>query len=154
MTRGATNVGFESAEWANMVIAQVVQTYRSKMRDDLPGEEGDEIVRRRIEHFANKMRPTDVLGPIRIHDVNLGVSAPRVSGVHLIPPAEHFLRPSSENELQAQFEVFYEDSVSISLSTSYVAKIAFLPIHLLVSLRIDLLNFSSPLRQQITLRQP
>ncbi|KDQ63774.1 hypothetical protein JAAARDRAFT_390741 [Jaapia argillacea MUCL 33604] len=146
MTREEANAGFESAGWFNMLIGQVVQTYRSKLRDDLPGEEGDEIVRGRIEDFANKMRPTDVVGHIRIHHVNLGVSAPRVSDVYLLPPDEHFLRPSSENELQARFEVSYEDSVSISISTSYKFDYPFLPSYRVpVSLDINLLFFSSPL---------
>ncbi|KDQ63775.1 hypothetical protein JAAARDRAFT_189313 [Jaapia argillacea MUCL 33604] len=136
-------VEFESAEWFNMLIGQVVQTYRSKLRDDLPGEEGSEIARRRIEDFANKMRPTDVLGPIRIRHVNLGVSAPRLSHARLVLP--------DELELQAQFEVSYADSVSISLSTTYllnppIIRFSRLP----VSLSISLLNFSSP----ITLTAP
>lgn len=36
---------------------QVVETYRSKLRDDLPGAEGEEIARQRIERFANSIRP-------------------------------------------------------------------------------------------------
>lgn len=71
----------ESAEWFNLLLRQVrgrvfpsnctssnrlprfdcgfkvVQTYRSKLRNDLPGPEGDEIARVRIERFANSIRP-------------------------------------------------------------------------------------------------
>lgn len=65
----------ESAEWFNLLLQQVrepkrhlhhallmheaktVETYRSKLRDDLPGSDGDEIARQRIERFANKLRP-------------------------------------------------------------------------------------------------
>ena len=36
---------------------KVVQTYRSKLRDDISGAEGDEVARVRIESFANRIRP-------------------------------------------------------------------------------------------------
>ena len=39
------------------VSLQVVDAYRTKLRGDLPGAEGDEVARRRVEQFANKMRP-------------------------------------------------------------------------------------------------
>ncbi|KDQ63772.1 hypothetical protein JAAARDRAFT_29813 [Jaapia argillacea MUCL 33604] len=144
------NVGFESAEWFNMLIRQVVQTYRSKLRDDLPGPEGDEIARQRIEDFANKMRPTGVLDPIRIHSVDLGISAPRLSNARL-KPHNHSPQPSSEPELQAQFELSYTDTVSISLSTACLFNYPFPSFaRLPVSLTISLSLFSSP----ITLTAP
>jgi hypothetical protein len=40
-----------------LIVSQVVDVYRSKLRDDLPGAEGDEIARKRIEDYANKIRP-------------------------------------------------------------------------------------------------
>lgn len=40
---------------------KILETYRSKLRDDLPGAEGDEVVRRKVEDFANKMRPAALL---------------------------------------------------------------------------------------------
>jgi hypothetical protein len=40
---------------------QIVDAYRSKLRDDRPGVEGDEIARKRIEHFVNVIRPAGFL---------------------------------------------------------------------------------------------
>ena len=70
--------GVESAGWLNVLLHhvrakmyhsedirptsfQVLDSYRAKLRDDLQGADGDEIVRRRVEEFANKMRPTGFL---------------------------------------------------------------------------------------------
>ena len=36
---------------------QVVDVYRSKLRNDIAGIEGDEIARKRIEVYANSNRP-------------------------------------------------------------------------------------------------
>ncbi len=44
---------------------QVLDAYRTKLRDDLPGPEGDEVARKRVEAFANKMRPPGFL--VRVH---------------------------------------------------------------------------------------
>jgi maintenance of mitochondrial morphology protein 1 len=72
-----TGSGVESADWINILlhqvryslhtahpsllpvlsILQVVDAYRAKLRSDLPGAEGDEVARRRVEEFANKIRP-------------------------------------------------------------------------------------------------
>jgi maintenance of morphology protein 1 len=78
-------------------LPQVLDAYRSKLRDDLDGPDGDEIVRKRVEELANKMRPISVLvspntpnahpshsshpcqDPIKIHAVDLGASSPRLS---------------------------------------------------------------------------
>jgi hypothetical protein len=40
---------------------QVIETYRSKYRDDLEGPVGDEVVRAKIEELANKLRPESLL---------------------------------------------------------------------------------------------
>ena len=40
---------------------QVADVYRSKLRDDLQGVEGDEVLRRRVEEFVNIMRPSGIL---------------------------------------------------------------------------------------------
>lgn len=76
---GAESEVPESLEWFNILLRQVcvnpcqrcrvrissplqiVDIYRSKLRDDLSGIEGDEIARQRIEAFANKMRPAGFL---------------------------------------------------------------------------------------------
>jgi hypothetical protein len=40
---------------------QVADVYRSKLRDDLQGIEGDEVLRHRVENFVNLTRPSGVL---------------------------------------------------------------------------------------------
>ena len=42
-------------------IFKVAGVYRSKLRDDIQGVEGDEIVRQRVEDFVNRMRPSGIL---------------------------------------------------------------------------------------------
>lgn len=76
-----TLVESESTEWLNALLHQVCRcnmfeyfymstrhwdnqvadVYRSKLRDDLQGIEGDEVLRRRVEDFVNLMRPSGVL---------------------------------------------------------------------------------------------
>jgi maintenance of morphology protein 1 len=72
--------GGESAEWFSLILqnvclmfalrfigsvpeesAQVIETYRSKYRDDLDGSEGDEVVRGKIEELVNRLRPERLL---------------------------------------------------------------------------------------------
>lgn len=80
---GEASNGVESADWINILLHQVsyqqrifwlipsrfllfnqvVDAYRTKLRADLPGAEGDEVARRRVEKFANKMRPAAFLVP-------------------------------------------------------------------------------------------
>ncbi len=40
---------------------QVADVYRSKLRDDLHGVQGDEVLCRRVEDFVNLMRPSGIL---------------------------------------------------------------------------------------------
>ena len=42
-------------------IFKVASVYRSKLRDDIQGIEGDEIARQRVEDFVNRMRPSGIL---------------------------------------------------------------------------------------------
>ncbi|KAH9016687.1 hypothetical protein EDB84DRAFT_1615689 [Lactarius hengduanensis] len=115
--------------------------YRSKLRDDLQGIEGDEIVRQRVEDFVNQMRPSGIL----VHSVRLGVSA-QLSNARSIPVAGP--GPFECNE----FDMMYKDDLSISLSTAYLFNyptfgFARLPISLTISLsvfscRVSFLMFS------------
>jgi len=86
---------------------QVTDIYRLKLRDDLQGVEGDEVLRRRVEGFVNLMRPSGILvstfpivllclsvkretrhkDQIEVHSVNLGVSAPHLSNARSRPVA-------------------------------------------------------------------
>ncbi|KAF5377503.1 hypothetical protein D9615_005264 [Tricholomella constricta] len=126
----------EPAEWFNTLsrqASQVVDVYRSKLRDDLPGPEGDEIARQRIENYANRIRPAGFIDHIKIHSVDLGVSAPRLYNARLNEQG------SSKPLTEIDFDTTYTDTVSISLSTSYLfnypmTSFARLPVSLTISL--------------------
>jgi len=126
----------ESAEWFNMLLQQVAEVYRSKLRNDLAGPEGDEVARQRIENYANRIRPPGFLDYIKIHSIDLGISAPRLSNARLNPEHAH-----PESPLSAEFDAIYTDTLSISLSTSYLfnypmASFARLPVSLTISLSL------------------
>ncbi|OBZ78975.1 Maintenance of mitochondrial morphology protein 1 [Grifola frondosa] len=132
---GQGEAGVESADWLNVFLKQVMQAYRVKLRDDLPGAEGDEVARQRIEDFANKMRPPGFLDHIKVHSVDLGISAPRLSRAHV---KRHL---SSASDPEMEFDMTYVDSLSISLSTSVLFNYPFpsfarLPVSLTISLSI------------------
>ncbi|KAL0950984.1 hypothetical protein HGRIS_007731 [Hohenbuehelia grisea] len=123
----------ESAEWLNMLVQQIADVYRSKLRDDLPGADGDEIARQRIEDYANRIRPASFIDYIKIHSVDLGVSAPRLNNAAI--KRQKTSEPLSETE----FSLNYTDTLSISLSTSYLfnypmVSFARLPVSLTISL--------------------
>ncbi|KZP12020.1 hypothetical protein FIBSPDRAFT_836725 [Athelia psychrophila] len=128
--------GAESAEWFNMLLQQIAEVYRSKLRDDLFGPEGDEIARRKVEAYANRMRPAGFLDHIKVHSVDLGVSAPRLSNARLSSENAH-----PESPMSAEFDVKYTDTISVALSTSYLfnypmASFARLPVSLTISLSL------------------
>ncbi|KAJ7462699.1 maintenance of mitochondrial morphology protein 1 [Mycena galericulata] len=125
----------ESAEWFNMLLHQIVEVYRSKLRDGLTGAEGDEIARKRVEDYANKIRPPGFLDHINIHSVDLGVSAPRLYNARI--KRQNSSEPLSEVEV----DVSYTDTISIALSTSYLfnypmPSFARLPVSLTISLSL------------------
>ncbi|EMD41781.1 hypothetical protein CERSUDRAFT_147088 [Gelatoporia subvermispora B] len=125
----------ESTDWLNILLQQLLEAYRFKLRDDKPGLEGDEIARRRIENYANNLRPAGFMSPIKVHSVNLGVSAPRLSR------ARRKSRDFATKNPQLEFDVSYVDSVSISLSTSVLfnyplPSFARLPVSLTISLSL------------------
>ncbi|KAL0580314.1 ERMES complex subunit mmm1 [Marasmius crinis-equi] len=124
----------ESAEWFALLLQQVMDVYRSKLRDDLSGPAGDEVARQRVEDYANKIRPAGFLDHIVIHSVNLGKSAPR-----LYNGRRH--RLSEDQPTEIEFDVDYTDSISVSLSTSYLfnypmPSFARLPVSLTISLSL------------------
>ncbi|KAG6911842.1 hypothetical protein DXG01_000089 [Tephrocybe rancida] len=117
----------ESAEWFNTLLQQASRA------DDIAGPEGDEIARKRIEDYANKIRPVGFVDHIKIHSVDLGVAAPCLRNARLNAPGI----PKALTEIN--FETTYTDTVSISLSTSYLfnypmTSFARLPVSLTVSL--------------------
>jgi maintenance of morphology protein 1 len=52
---------FATAAYPVNSLSQVVDVYRQKIRNDLPGIEGDEVARRKIEEYANRIRPPGFL---------------------------------------------------------------------------------------------
>ncbi|TCD66384.1 ERMES complex subunit mmm1 [Steccherinum ochraceum] len=135
--RNGGGEGAESAVWLNLVLQQVVDAYRMKLRDHLPGADGDEIARKRVEAFANKMRPPTFVDPIKVHSVDLGSSAPKFCN------ARRRTDPSSSSE-SVELEVSYIDTVSLSISTAVLFNYPFAAFaRLPVSLTISLSLFSS-----------
>ncbi|EAU92874.1 hypothetical protein CC1G_03661 [Coprinopsis cinerea okayama7 len=133
----------ESLDWFNLLLQQVANVYRSKLRGDLAGAEGDETARQRIEAFANKIRPAGFLDLIKIHSVDLGAGAPTLFNARIRESDPN--DPDSPPEIE--FDAVYEDTLSLSLSTSYLfnyptASFARLPI----SLTISLSQFKSSIR--------
>ncbi|KAF8213395.1 hypothetical protein K438DRAFT_1927636 [Mycena galopus ATCC 62051] len=125
----------ESAEWFNMLFQQIVEIYRSKLRDGLPGADGDEVARKRIEDYANKIRPPGFLDHINVLSVDLGVSAPRIYNARI--KRQKCSEPLSE----AEVEVSYTDTISLELSTTYLFNypmpaFARLPIQLTIQLSL------------------
>ncbi|KAF9056324.1 maintenance of mitochondrial morphology protein 1 [Panaeolus papilionaceus] len=135
---------FESADWFNTLLKQILEVYRSKLRDDTLGSEGDEIARKRIESFVNSIRPKGFVDHITIHSVNLGVSAPSLYNARL-------RQDSRESPAEIEFDASYTDTISLSLSTSYLfnyptTSFARLPISLTISL--------SQFKSSITVQTP
>jgi len=127
--------GDESAEWFNALLHQVVDVYRAKLRDNLSGAEGDEVARKRIEDYANQIRPPGFLDHIKIHSVDLGSSAPRLYNAHINR------QKAPGPLLAAEFDMNYTDTLSVSLSTSYLfnypmSSFARLPVSLTISLSL------------------
>ncbi|KAH9898505.1 maintenance of mitochondrial morphology protein 1 [Cubamyces lactineus] len=131
----------ESSEWLNLLLKQVLDAYRVKLRNGLAGPEGDEVARQRVEDFANKMRPTGFLDYIKVHSVDMGTSAPRLSRARIRTQSI----PGADADIE--YDMNYMDSVSISISTSVLFNYPFPSFaRLPVSLTISLSLFSAPVR--------
>jgi len=134
----------ESAEWLNTLLQQVVDEYRCKLRADENGLEGPKVVLRRIQAFANEMRPQALLGPITVHSINLGRSAPRLSNARI--------SNTPANMREVEFDLTYTDTASISLSTSVLFNyplpaFARLPLSLVISVELfsSTMSFTPPI---------
>jgi len=129
----------ESAQWFNLIVHQVVESYRSKLRNDVPGAEGEENARQRIEQFANSFRPEGFVDPIRVLAVDLGASAPQVTSATLANSL------SSRDEIE--LAISYSDTVSITISSSVLIHYP-VPyfIRLPITLSICIATFSARLK--------
>ncbi|KAI0639303.1 maintenance of mitochondrial morphology protein 1 [Trametes polyzona] len=131
----------ESSEWLNVLLHQVLDAYRVKLRNGLPGLDGDEVARQRVEEFANRIRPAGFLDYIKVHSVDMGSSAPRLSRARV----RRHLAAGTDPEIE--YDMNYIDSVSISISTSVLFNYPFASFaRLPVSLTISLSLFSSSVR--------
>ncbi|KAK7694529.1 hypothetical protein QCA50_001715 [Cerrena zonata] len=130
--------GQATMNWLNVILQEILNSYRMKLCDNIPGTEGEEIARRRVEEFANKLRPAAFVDPIRVHSVNLGVSAPRLS------EPRHKCTNTPSSERRVEFTLDYVDTISISFSTSVLFNYPFVSFaRLPVSLTISLSLFAS-----------
>ncbi|KAM6498256.1 Maintenance of mitochondrial morphology protein 1 [Amanita muscaria] len=121
-----------SPEWLNLLLRQIADVYRSKLRDDMPGANGDEVARKRVENYANSIRPAGWLDHVKVHSVDLGQSAPRLSNARS-------KSLQANNLIENEFDIVYTDSLSVSFSTSYLfnypmPSFARLPVSLTISL--------------------
>ncbi|KAF9535869.1 hypothetical protein CPB83DRAFT_865990 [Crepidotus variabilis] len=137
--------GVESTEWFNVLLKQIVDVYRSKLRDDAESFEGDEIARSRIETFVNSVRPAGFLDYITIHSVDLGRSAPTLYNARV----RKRQGDASLSVCLPEFDASYTDTISISLSTSYLFNYPMVSFaRLPISLTISLSQFKSALTIQ------
>ncbi|OAX44771.1 maintenance of mitochondrial morphology protein 1 [Rhizopogon vinicolor AM-OR11-026] len=130
------DTGLESARWFNTLARQVAEVYRAKLQENLTGYDGTEVARRKIEDHANIMRPRGLLDHITVHSVDLGISAPKLSNARVVN--DNVRDPSLP---MIEFDMAYTDTISISLSTSYLfnypmSSFARLPVSLTISLSL------------------
>ncbi|CCA77919.1 hypothetical protein PIIN_08742 [Serendipita indica DSM 11827] len=128
--------GTESAEWFNLILHEVFNSYRQQLRDNVRGDAGNDIARTRIQRYLNEHRGSGLIDPIVVNAVSLGHSAPKLSNAHIIPRA---VDQKDATGPQIRIEATYTDTVSLGLSTSVcfnqpVPGFARLPVSLSVAL--------------------
>jgi len=135
----------ESAEWLSDLVEQVIQVYRTEWRDHLIGSAGEEAARIHVERWANKYRGAGLLDPVKIHAVDLGTGAPRLSNARAKVPSSSSLK-------EFEFDITYRDTFAVSLSTALIfnyptPSFARLPIsvNLALSLFSGVITLSPPL---------
>ncbi|KAG2350535.1 maintenance of mitochondrial morphology protein 1 [Suillus weaverae] len=117
----------ESAHWFNILARQVVEVYRAKLQNNLTGYEGIEVARKKLEDHANELRPRGFLAR---------VSAPKLSNARVANDNDGDSAPTT-----IEFDMSYTDTISVSLSTSYLfnypmSSFARLPVSLTISLSL------------------
>jgi len=111
----------------------VVDEYRSKLRGTERGLDGEKAILRRVQDMANLLRPHSLLGPICIHSIDLGASAPQLSNARITETIGGIP--------QVEFDLNYTDTILISLSTTVLFNYPFpgfakLPLSLVISLEL------------------
>ncbi|KAB5593610.1 Maintenance of mitochondrial morphology protein 1 [Ceratobasidium theobromae] len=135
----------ETAEWFNLLLQLVVQTYREELRSNLPGTTGDEAARVKIENWANATLQSDIMDNIVIHSLDLGVSAPRITEARMVPDL------NDPNGFVAECNLSYIDTVSVSLSTSVLFNY---PVPLFARLPVSLTLSLSLFSANVTIKPP
>ncbi|ORY25280.1 hypothetical protein BCR39DRAFT_544734 [Naematelia encephala] len=130
----------ESADWLNVLFAQVLQGYRN----DLLSSGGEEGARQRVESWLNPEEGRlSWLDPIHVTALNLGSSFPLLSNARIRPA-------DSQGRIRAEIDIDYLDSVSLSLSTAVLInfprpRFAVLP----VSLGVELVSIGGTMSVQL-----
>ncbi|KAF8314261.1 hypothetical protein DL93DRAFT_2137021 [Clavulina sp. PMI_390] len=124
----------ESLGWFNLLLDGIAKAYRADLRGNLPGAAGNRAAQRSIERWVQGVLQTSVLSPARVHAVSLGKSAPQLSNGRI-------RRNADDSCPHIEFDISYDDSVSLTLSTSFLfnyptAFFARLPISITLSLSI------------------
>ncbi|KAF9778165.1 hypothetical protein BJ322DRAFT_1015029, partial [Thelephora terrestris] len=136
----------ESAEWLNVLLKQasslILGEYRCKLSATDRGLDGEKekVALRRIQDLANAARPQTLLvlvrtlwGPIHIHSVDLGASAPQFSNAKITETIGGIP--------QVEFDLHYTDTAFISLLTTALSNYSFpgfakLPLPLIIALEL------------------
>lgn len=135
----------ETAEWFNLLLQLVAQTYREELKSNLPGAAGDEAARVKIERWANATLQSEMMDNIVIHSVDLGTSAPRITEARLVPDL------NDPNGFVAECNLSYIDSVSVSISTSVLFNY---PMPLFARLPVSLTLSLSLFSANVTIKPP
>ncbi|RSH84858.1 ERMES complex subunit mmm1 [Apiotrichum porosum] len=119
----------ESADWVNVLFAQVLQGYRN----DLLSTAGEEGARKHFERWLNPpSRTLSWLDPIEVTALNLGKSFPLLSNARIRPA-------DGQGRVRAEVDLDWADTVSLSISTSVLInfprpRFAVLPVQIGVEL--------------------
>ena len=148
----------------------MVDEYRCKLRATERGLDGEKVALRRVQGLANRVRPQTLLvsthdhcrhassqiantvqGPICVHSIDMGASAPQFSNARItetiggIVCAPVFFDTERGSDVlvqpQVEFDLSYTDTAFISLSTTVLFNYPFpgfakLPLSLIISLEL------------------
>ncbi|GJJ09495.1 hypothetical protein Clacol_003718 [Clathrus columnatus] len=73
----------ESVEWLNLIVEEIINTYRAELCENKSGVEGIELARQKIERQLNSLRPPTLMDPILVHSLTLGKASPRISNARI-----------------------------------------------------------------------
>ncbi|BEI80214.1 hypothetical protein CcaverHIS002_0107430 [Cutaneotrichosporon cavernicola] len=130
----------ESADWINVVGAQILQGYRN----DLLSSGGEEGARKQFERWLNPPgRTLSWLDPIEVTSVNLGKTFPLLSNARMRPADD-------QGRIRCEIDVDFADSISLIISTAVVVnfprpRFAVLP----VQIGVELVSVGGTLSVQI-----